>query len=117
MTTLDSRAPARPEPPAKPPRLSRRLAESNNQIFRASPLNYIVLVITFILSVFPLYWMVVMASRTNDEIIQLPPPLFPGSHLFGNAGKLFDSPDVMFARALINSFIVAGTITVSVVIF
>jgi cellobiose transport system permease protein len=74
-------------------------------------------VITFVLSTFPLYWMVVLASRTNDEIVQLPPPLTPGGHLAHNAKVLFDSPDVMFAKALFNSFIVAGTITVSVVIF
>src|SRR3954453_7120826 len=115
MTTLDLATPqALPDPP---PRLSRRLIESNNRLFRASPLNYVVLVITFFLSAFPLYWMVVLASRTNDEIVQLPPPLIPGAHLTGNVQKLFDAPDVLFAKALINSVIVAGTITVSVVIF
>jgi len=93
------------------------LLESNNQLFRASPLNYVVLVITFFLSAFPLYWMVVLASRTNDEIVELPPPLIPGTHLTGNVQKLFDAPDVLFAKALMNSVIVAGTITVSVVIF
>jgi len=118
MSTIDSPISAKPESLPEPgPRLSRRLLESNNRMFRASPLNYVVLVITFVLSAFPLYWMVVLASRTNDEIVQLPPPLVPGGHLIGNAQKLFDSPDVLFAKALINSFIVAGTITVSVVIF
>jgi len=115
MTTLDLATPqALPDPP---PRLSRRLIESNNRLFQASPLNYIVLVITFVLSAFPLYWMVVLASRTNDEIVALPPPLTPGTHLSSNVQKLFDAPDVLFAKALINSVIVAGTITVSVVIF
>lgn len=118
MTTIDSHpgAPgqALPDPPL---RLRRRLIESNNRMFRASPLNYLILVITFVLSAFPLYWMVVLASRTNDEIVQLPPPLVPGGDLAGNVEKLFDAPDVLFAKALMNSFIVAGTITVSVVIF
>ena len=115
MSTLELASP--PSLPDPPPRLSRRLAESNNRMFRASPLNYIVLVISFVLSAFPLYWMLVLASRTNDQIVQLPPPLTPGSHLAGNVSSLFDAPDVMFAKALMNSFIVAGTITVSVVIF
>ncbi len=103
-------------PPAGRKRLSRRVAESNNQLFNASPLNYIVLVITFILSVFPLYWMLVMASRRNDEIVQVPPVLTPGDRLGANFTALFDNADVMFAKALMNSFIVAGTITVVVVI-
>ena len=115
MTTLELATPqSLPDPP---PKLSRRLLESNNQLFRASPLNYVVLMISFVLSAFPLYWMVVLASRTNDEDVQLPPPLIPGTHLGGNVQKLFDAPDVLFAKALINSVIVAGTITVSVVIF
>jgi cellobiose transport system permease protein len=114
MSTIELLDQTRPDPP---PRLRRRIVESNNRMFRASPLNYLVLVVTFVLSAFPLYWMVVLASRTNDEIVQLPPPLTPGGHLIGNAQKLFDSPDVLFAKALMNSFIVAGTITVSVVVF
>jgi cellobiose transport system permease protein len=103
--------------PERPPRLSRRLAESNSRLFQASPLNYLVLLITFVLSIFPLYWMLVMASRTNDQIVQLPPPLTPGSQLGHNVHALFANPDVMFAKALMNSFIVAGTITVGVVTF
>ncbi len=115
MTTIDLATPqSLPDPP---PRLSRRLVESNNKLFRASPLNYVVLVITFILSAFPLYWMLVLASRTNDEVVQLPPPLVPGGNLANNVEKLFAAQDVLFAKALMNSFIVAGTITVSVVIF
>ncbi len=105
------------EPPPPRARLSRRLAESNSRMYRASPLNYVVLVTTFVLSTFPLYWMVVLASRTNDEIVQLPPPLTPGGHLAHNVHTLFASPDVLFAKALLNSVIVAGTITVSVVTF
>ena len=97
--------------------LRRKVVESNNQLFNASPMNYLVLVITFILSVFPLYWMLVMASRSNDEIVQIPPALTPGGRLGTNFESLFDNADVMFAQALVNSFIVAGTITVLVVLF
>ena len=115
MTTLDLATPqSLPDPQ---PKFRRRLLESNNRMFRASPLNYVVLVITFILSAFPLYWMVVLASRTNDEVVQLPPPLVPGGNLGNNVEKLFAAQDVLFAKALMNSVIVSGTITVSVVIF
>jgi cellobiose transport system permease protein len=115
MSTIDLVTPETASGP--PPRLRRKLVESNNRMFRASPLNYIVLVITFFLSAFPLYWMLVLASRTNDEIVQLPPPLVPGGQLSNNVETLFANQDVLFAKALMNTFIVAGTITVSVVIF
>ena len=98
------------------PSLGRAVAESNARMYRASPLNYVVLVITLILSVFPLYWMLVMASRTNDQIAQIPPPLVPGDQLGHNVSALFANEDVRFAKALVNSFVVAGTITVSTVV-
>jgi len=97
--------------------LARAVAQGNGRMFRASPLNYIVLVITMILSVFPLYWTLVMASRTNDQIASNPPPFTPGTRLKTNLDALFANQDVLFARALINSFFVAGVITLSVVIF
>lgn len=95
----------------------RALAKSNERLFRANPLHYLILVFTLILSVFPLYWTLVMASRTNDQIAQVPPPLTPGGNLGHNLDQLFSNPDVTFAKALLNSFLVAGTITISVVTF
>ncbi|MDX6282090.1 MAG: cellobiose transport system permease protein, partial [Kribbellaceae bacterium] len=86
-------------------------------MFRASPLNYLVLVITMVLSVFPLYWTLVMASRTNDQIAANPPPFTPGGRLGTNLSALFGNQDVLFFHALLNSFFVAGVITVSVVVF
>ena len=97
--------------------LGRAAVESNARIYRASPLNYVVLVVTLVLSVFPLYWMLVMASRTNDQIAQIPPPLVPGDQLGPNVSQLLANQDVMFAKALINSFVVAGSITASTVVF
>lgn len=96
--------------------LGRAVVESNARIYRASPLTYVVLVITLVLSVFPLYWMLVMASRTNDQIAQIPPPLVPGDRLGRNVSQLLANEDVLFAKALINSFLVAGTITISTVV-
>jgi cellobiose transport system permease protein len=95
--------------------LGRALVESNARVYRASPLNYVVLVVTLVLSAFPLYWMLVMASRTNDEIAQIPPPLVPGDQLGHNVSQLFANEDVLFAKALVNSFLVAGTITLTTV--
>lgn len=97
--------------------MARAVLAGNARMFHASPLNYLVLVVTMVLSVFPLYWTLVMASRTNDQIASSPPPFTPGPHLQANLDKLFANQDVLFARALINSFAVAGAITVSVVLF
>ncbi len=67
-------------------------------------------------SVFPLYFMVVMASRPNDEISSLPPPLTPGDQLDDNIRRVLDNADVMFTQAVVNSFVVAITATVCVVL-
>jgi cellobiose transport system permease protein len=96
--------------------IARAVADGNSRLYRASPLNYLVLVLSLVLSVFPLYWMLVMASRTNDEIAQIPPPLTPGSRLGHNVSALFANEDVQFVESLFNSFVVAATITVSTVV-
>nr|WP_232234735.1 carbohydrate ABC transporter permease [Actinoplanes sp. N902-109] len=66
-------------------------------------------------SVFPLYWSFVVSSQTSEAVAQVPPVLVPGGHLFDNIARVFASTD--FARALLNSFIVSGSVTVSVVFF
>ncbi|MFC6566705.1 carbohydrate ABC transporter permease [Actinoplanes utahensis] len=66
-------------------------------------------------SVFPLYWSLVVSSQTSDAVTRVPPALIPGGHLFDNIARVFDTTD--FGRALLNSFIVSGSITVSVVFF
>jgi cellobiose transport system permease protein len=97
--------------------VTRAVVDGNARVYRASPLNYVVLVITLVLSVFPLYWMLVMASRTNDQIAQIPPPLTPGDRLGHNVSQLLDNQDVQFLESLVNSFVVAAAITVSTVVF
>nr|WP_231957057.1 MULTISPECIES: carbohydrate ABC transporter permease [unclassified Actinoplanes] len=66
-------------------------------------------------SLFPLYWSFVVASQTREAVSRTPPALIPGGHLFDNIARVFDSTD--FGTALLNSFIVSGSITVSVVFF
>ncbi|MCD9198403.1 carbohydrate ABC transporter permease [Aeromicrobium wangtongii] len=81
-----------------------------------NPLLYIGLTATVLLSAAPLYFMLVMASRTTDEIVSLPPPLSLGGRLFPNLDEVFANPDVLFGRALVNSFLVATVATVCVVV-
>lgn len=88
-----------------------------SRLWRASPLTYLALVVAAGLSVFPIWWMFVVASRSSDAMGQLPPPMTPGGNLGANIARLFDNTDAYFLTGLINSTIVATTVTVSVVFF
>ncbi len=83
----------------------------------AGLLTYIALAIGIIISLFPIYWMVVVASRSNDAIADVPPPVLPGSNFGTNVERLFDNYEAHFAKGMINSLIVSAAITVSVVFF
>jgi cellobiose transport system permease protein len=93
------------------------MTRRTNRAWEASPLTYIALVLTCVLSFFPIYWMFVVATRTNDAIANVPPSLLPGGNLGENVRKLFDNYEAHFAKGMINSAIVAGTVTISVVFF
>jgi cellobiose transport system permease protein len=108
MTTL-----LKPLEPATKPTLRDR----HRRLRSVSPLTYLALLATVLLSAGPLYFMVVMASRGNDEISSIPPPLTIGGELGPNADRVFANEDVMFRQALINSVLVAGIATISVVVF
>ncbi|MCD0453772.1 carbohydrate ABC transporter permease [Actinocorallia sp. API 0066] len=69
-----------------------------------------------VLSAFPIYWMFVIATRGNDVVGQVPPPLLPGGDLGDNLERLWATKDANFLLGLTNSAIVASTVTVSVVL-
>lgn len=72
------------------------------------------ILIAFILgSAFPFYWSFLVASH-DDAKFTAETPLLPGGNFFHNAGRVLDS--IPFWKALGNSVIVSGTVTVSVVI-
>ena len=75
--------------------------------------TYAILFTIIIVSIFPLYWSVVVSSRDQSAIGRYPPPLVPGGSLWDNLEKAFEQGN--FGLALTNSVIVAGTITVAVV--
>jgi cellobiose transport system permease protein len=86
-------------------------------LWDASPLTYVTLIVAMALSVFPIYWMIIVATRTNDAVSDMPPPMLPGGKFFDNAGRLFDNPDAYFAQGLLNSAIASGAVTISTVFF
>lgn len=85
--------------------------------FRRRPgkTTYLMLTAIAFFSFFPLYWSVVVASQDNSALGKVPPPLLLGGNLWANLQRAFTS--VPFETALINSFIVSGAITFSVVLF
>jgi len=101
-----------PVSPHRRRRISRRLGA-------AGPLTYVGLGLVTIISIFPLYWSLVVASHDNSAISAYPPVLTPGNQLWHNVSRLFNSGEVNvnFWTALINSAIVASVVTVSVVLF
>lgn len=82
---------------------------------RKHPLTYLTLVAVAFFSAFPVYWSVIVSSHDNAALAEVPPPLLPGGNFFANVQRVFDTAP--FALALLNSFVVAGTITVSVMFF
>jgi len=92
--------------------LSRRLGA-------AGPFTYVFLIVVSLVSLFPLYWSLVVASHDNSAVAAYPPVLTPGHELWHNLHRLFNSGEVNvdFWSALVNSAIVASVVTVAVVLF
>ncbi|MFD1148307.1 carbohydrate ABC transporter permease [Saccharothrix hoggarensis] len=99
----------RPAPVASPPPRRRRAARL------PGPWTYAALIAVIAGSAFPVYWSLVVSSQTPDKVDSVPPVLVPGGNLFANIARVFDQSD--FALAMMNSLVVAGTITLSVVFF
>ncbi|NUS08826.1 MAG: carbohydrate ABC transporter permease [Nonomuraea sp.] len=77
--------------------------------------TYAALVAVLLGSLFPIYWSLIVASHDNDAIASVPPVLAPGGHLFENIARVFDTTP--FAQAMLNSVLVSGSVTISVVLF
>ncbi|WP_243710075.1 carbohydrate ABC transporter permease [Micromonospora sp. KC213] len=71
---------------------------------------YAVLGVMVVLSVFPLYWMFVVATTDSATATSLPPHVLPGGNFLYLAGLVFDT--VPFVQALLNSVVVATSIGV-----
>nr|WP_133741502.1 carbohydrate ABC transporter permease [Actinorugispora endophytica] len=83
----------------------------------ATPLTYIGLTITVLLSVFPLWWMFVVASRDSAAASARPPQFLPGGNFPANLERLFANTTANFTLGLTNSAISATVLAVSVVLF
>jgi cellobiose transport system permease protein len=106
---------ARPRPKSR----GRSLAEISRapSESRGTWRTYLALTAVLLGSAFPVYWMFVIATSTEEAVSQTPPSVIPGSHLLANLREVFTLQDVYFTASLINSFIVSTVVTASVLFF
>lgn len=79
--------------------------------------SYVVLGLVLLISVFPLYYTVLLASSDAQTIAQNPiPALLPEGNLLANLQRVLAS-DINFWGAFLNSLVVAVITSVSVVLF
>jgi cellobiose transport system permease protein len=84
-------------------------------VLKAGWVTYALITVVTLVSVFPLYYTIVMASHTNAEMAASTPPLLPNASVFDNVKKALDLAPLN--RGLVNSLIVSGAITVGTVAF
>ncbi|MGW7285313.1 carbohydrate ABC transporter permease [Streptomyces sp. NPDC054847] len=109
------------EPPTKQPATEKAQAPGRRgrksgagRTMKGGKLAYAILIAAVLVSAFPFYWTIVAASRSNADLAKVPPTLLPGSNLIRNFEAVMEEADI--GKALINSFIVSGSITVGTVL-
>ncbi|MBP2242090.1 cellobiose transport system permease protein [Cytobacillus eiseniae] len=75
-------------------------------------LIYVLLSIVSLFSLFPFYWMFVMATNPSSAYNSIPPTVTPGRLLVDNFMKVIDKID--FFQAMWNSFVVCSIVTIVV---
>ncbi|GHH83061.1 sugar ABC transporter permease [Streptomyces sulfonofaciens] len=94
---------------------STALAPRAGRQLHAGPVTYTVLGLFTVVSLLPLIWTAVAASRTDQRLAQTPPPLWFGGNLLKNLQTAWDQGGL--GKAMVNSLIVAGSITAGTVLF
>jgi cellobiose transport system permease protein len=79
--------------------------------------SYVGLAAILLISAFPVYWMFVIATSSDEAVMSSPPALIPGDQLMVNLREVFTMQDVFFTASLINSLIVALAVTASTLFF
>jgi len=78
--------------------------------------GYIVLAFVTVLSIFPFYWMFIVASNGTDEISKIPPTLVPGPRFFTVISNVYEVLP-SFNQALLNTVYVGTVVAVAQVFF
>lgn len=91
----------------RPRGTARRFRPSVN---RARWWTYLVLILATIISLFPLYWMFVVATNNSAAATRMPPTVIPGGNFFHLVNLVFST--VPFVQSMLNSLIIATSIGV-----
>ncbi|WAX79861.1 carbohydrate ABC transporter permease [Streptomyces sp. KMM 9044] len=107
-----------PPPPETTPAQERkrsRLPKSARAggTLHGGPIAYAILIVFTIVSLFPLVWTAIAASRDNQRLAETPPPFWFGSNLFKNLELAWT--DANLGEAFLNTTIVSGISAVTVV--
>ncbi len=76
--------------------------------------QYALMAAAALFAVFPLYWMLVSSLKPADELQQLPPTWMPAEPVGAAYRAVFEV--LPFARAILNSFVIAGGTTAGIVV-
>ncbi|HJQ43802.1 MAG TPA: carbohydrate ABC transporter permease [Jatrophihabitantaceae bacterium] len=117
MTIAVERPIGADDQPAQPPRAQRKRRRHHGgySVNSAGPWTYLAVGIVTVISVFPLYYTVVMASHTNSEMAAKVPPFLPNRTFFGNVRDAVKVAPLN--KGLINSLLVSGSIALGTVAF
>jgi trehalose/maltose transport system permease protein len=94
---------------ATPTTLGRRLARSPAWRPLRKAAFYLVVALIFVYAVFPFYWAIRSAFTPDGDLFKTPVQYFPANATLTNFREVLGSGD--FQRALLNSTIVAGSVT------
>lgn len=78
--------------------------------------GYLTLAFVTFLSLFPFYWMFIVASNGTDEISKIPPTLLPGPRFFTVVSHVYEALP-QFNQALLNTVYVGTIVAVAQVFF
>ena len=78
-------------------------------------LFYLLIIVIAIYLIFPFYWALVSALKTESELVQTPASFFPQQITLRNFEAVFSNP--VFLRGILNSLIVAGSTTILSLLF
>ncbi|MFC5855766.1 carbohydrate ABC transporter permease [Streptomyces chlorus] len=112
MTTTVTPPETTPAEEPKRPRLPKSARAGGT--LHGGPIAYAILIVFTIVSLFPLVWTAIAASRDNQRLADTPPPFWFGSNLFKNLEIAWT--DANLGEAFLNTTIVAGISAVTVVV-
>jgi cellobiose transport system permease protein len=76
---------------------------------------HLLLTIGALISLFPFYWMVVMATRTSSDVYRFPPIVIPGNRFITNFSNVLQG--INFWGAFVNTIYVSVVVTIGVLFF